>query len=179
MNAQMLLNRTLRIGPNPFTVKPGRLCGLMLMSVVVASLTGCMIAPLDGETLPDKTTPLWFLGATPSPNQIMHIEVYNHRTEGWDIIGHTTTATHKLEAHGMNWYLWSCEVQISEYEFYWTRDTTGEYAEVRAKRFEDATDYEGLSVLTFKSWEWAPDEMLSTFYDRHGSGDTISRVYVR
>ena len=176
---QLTPNRPHHAEPTKSTIAINRLCNLLLITVVTASFSGCMIAPLDGDTLPDKESLLHCFGVTPVPNQIMHVEVYNNRTDRWDIIAHSTTGTRNVHAHGLDWYIWECEVRIPEYTFYWNHDTTGEYAKIRAKRFDSESDYEGLALLTFKSWDLSPDESWSTFYGRHGTGDVVSRVYVR
>ena len=148
------------------------LFGLMLLSA-----TGCMIAPLDGDTIPTTDSKIHCLGATQNPNDMIHVEAWNWLNNSWDIIEHANTGTSPVNAHGSQWYVWSTTIQIPEF-WYWQFNGRGTaYAEIRSRRFDGDDDWEGEELWTFETWEFEPNMSLIDFYQQHGTAAKTVTIY--
>jgi len=144
-----------------------------------------MVGPQDGAKIPTKSSKIKCWGATLKPNELVEVKVYGVAA-GWETVGEAYTGTRPIEAHGIEWYVWACEIEVPDGIIeggwpYWRTDEHGEeYALVTANY---AGSYQKL--YTFDSWEWSPDESIRDFYETHGDfddpdwvGHRVVKVYV-
>lgn len=160
----------------PLTRTACRLGSLIALTGLLLT-TGCMFGPRQGDTIPSKTSKIYCAGATRTPHQMIHVELYNFLTGRYDTIKHAYTGSSAVAAHGSSWYTWGTSIVAPDWR-YWSSDSNGEYVMVRSQMFDGDNDWTGENLWTFKSWQWDPSSNLIDFYDEHGTYQHHVKVYL-
>lgn len=98
---------------------------LATIYVLVASGTGCMFGPYDGEDIKGRKMPVSFGGTTFWPSDPIAIQALNRSTNQWSTIATTTADTQgEPDSAGYIWFMWAKEnVTLPSSTAFW--QTTG------------------------------------------------------
>ena len=144
------------------------LLGLLAVSAVALTFSGCMTGPGQYEHIGDKTDPVNFNGFTTTPNEYVYLYARRPGTTNWEYIGWARTGSTPINQFGQDWYYWSKSQVVPNacWNTGWWSAT-----EVRATRTG------GTELLTFKQgfFEWFDDYgNLSDLYDDKGNGTVVT-----
>ncbi len=105
------------------------LAGPFLASLALA-LAGCMLAPVDGQTVASASSVIHFSGYTSNASEPVQVETFDGST--WAPLAFTTTgATPERRYDDTDLYAWSVDAAVPVGR--WRPGTTGRIAQVRAR----------------------------------------------
>ncbi len=144
------------------------LLGLLAVSAVALTFTGCMTGPGQYEYIGAKTNAVDFNGFTTEPNEYVYIYARKPGTTSWKYIGYAKSGTSPINHFGTDWYYWGKSIVVpgSCWNTGWWSAT-----EVRA------TKANGTELLTFEQgfYDWFDDYTnLSDLYNDRGNGTVVT-----
>lgn len=106
-----------------------RLAGVVFAFLAIA-LTGCMLAPVDGQVVTSTSQVVHFNGYTLKASEPVQVETFDGSS--WTFLASMTTrATPERQYDGSDLYPWSTDAAVPAGR--WRRGTTGFAAQVRAR----------------------------------------------
>ncbi|MEM9645093.1 MAG: hypothetical protein AAF989_08860 [Planctomycetota bacterium] len=137
--------------------------------ILLLSMTGCMIGPLDGQHIGSLSKKVEFSGATGDPNEWIYIQAQHPTTKQWTTIGNAKTSPSAIDAYDSDWYYFSNKVEIPGQYWKYTGPNNLFTAEVRCKS-SGSTSYMDNKMLGFTTGFW-------TFFDPQETVYTQSELW--
>ncbi len=129
---------------------------LACLTLAIASMTGCMISPTNGQhqgyNYGSYLKPLSAGGFLSKPNQTVQVQAYNWRTKQWVTVASARSRSTSYKWDGRDWYYWQTS-SFRLYDMYWNSYWGEADCKLRAVSEDNA-------LITFDDWNWTADSTI-------------------